>query len=539
MFSVTRTAANIAWALSGLPHHAAFRRSLGDTEHVQATLLKKLLSENAASEFGKRHRFAAIKSVREYQDAVPVSSYEDLEASIERIKSGQQNVLCREPVLAFETTSGSTGATKLIPNTATLLHQFQRAIGAWMWDLYANVPGLARGSSYWCLTPLSREPEGTSGGIRIGLPNDLAYFGRWSRMWLRRTLAVPPAVAKERNLDDCLYATCLSLLRSPDLAFISIWNPSFLTLLLDFIEQHADRLLKDLSVSNRKRARSLGEQRQTDGRFNAEFLWPKLRLISCWADAAANPALSPLRESFPNVAVQGKGLLATEGVVSIPLVGHRGHCLAITSHFLEFEASAGKRPQLPQELNRGEEYTVIITTGGGLWRYRLGDRVRVHGHIERTPLIEFIGREGGISDLRGEKLNPLFIAEVLEQWKRAVAWKGAFAMLAPVDAATPFYTLFVDGTYRAQTATEVLDQLVCANSHYAYCRQLGQLGSARIFSIQSDAGASYLRRCVSLGQRAGNVKPACLHQAFGWEEVFHGQFEHDGGFKHNQSSIAV
>lgn len=475
--NLKRMAANVGLALGFLPNHAAFRRALSRPERAQAAVLRNILRANRSCAYGKS--FAAINSPREYQDAVPVCSYDDLESWIERMKRGEANVLCSEPVLVFEKTSGSTQAAKFIPYTRTLLREFRRAVGAWLWDLYANVPGLVRGSSYWCITPLARDME-------TGLANDLEYFGPWSRAMLRRTLAVPPSVGAERNLDDCLEATRRCLLQSPDLAFISVWNPSLLTLLLDGL----------------------------DGS------WPNLRLISCWTDAAAGLALPPLREKFPGVAIQGKGLLATEGVVSIPLLGHEGHCLAVTSHFMEFESAPGKRPWLAHELNRGAEYSVILTTGGGLYRYRLGDRIRVIGFVDQTPLIEFIGREGGISDLRGEKLNPLFVGKIIEQWKHDLHWQGSFAMLAPVGELTPFYTLFVDGNWRDERAGEKLERLICANPHYAYCRKLGQLDHARVFRVGGDAGAHYLRHCESLGQRAGNIKPTCLHQAFGWERVF-------------------
>src|SRR5207244_10027784 len=75
-------------------------------------------------------------------------------------------------------------------------------------------------------------------------------------------------------------------------------------------------------------------------------LWPRLALISCWADAAAAQFLSELRELFPEVEVQPKGLLATEAFVSFPLLDHSGAALALRSHFFEFEEHGGGRCRL-------------------------------------------------------------------------------------------------------------------------------------------------------------------------------------------------
>ena len=50
---------------------------------------------------------------------------------------GERGVLTRDPVRIFEPTSGTTSGEKLIPYTADLQHQFQRAISAWIGDLFS------------------------------------------------------------------------------------------------------------------------------------------------------------------------------------------------------------------------------------------------------------------------------------------------------------------------------------------------------------------------------------------------------------------
>ena len=534
--------ANSCWTLSSWPAHRAFRRALSAPEQTQAKLLEEMLKGSASSAFGKKHGFDRIRTIKDYQARVPIRDYEGFADWIDRIQDGESNVLTREPVVAFEKTSGSSSAAKYIPYTKRLLQQFQRAIGAWIYDLYTNTPGLKRGSSYWCITPLTREHETTSAGIPVGLSNDAEYLGRAGKLFFKQSLTVPPAIGTLGDLESCLYTTCRLLLQSPHLSFISVWSPSFLTVLMDYLEQHAAALLSDLREgvcrppgnskamakhlfrSQCKRARNLGEQRKADGCFDPSLLWPNLKVISCWADGQARIALRPVTELFPRISIQGKGLLATEGVVSIPMVGRQGHCLALTSHFLEFIDAAEGFPMLAHELKTGQEYSVVITTGGGLWRYKLNDRIRVIGFAERTPLIEFMSREDGVSDLRGEKLNPLFAAKAIQEWQAAQQWRGTFAMLAPVNSAVPFYGLFVDGRWQTPRCAEKIEELLARNPHYHYCRQLGQLGRARIFCIERNAAAAYLQHCHSLAQRAGGVKTTYLHKAFGWEKIFAGRW---------------
>ena len=95
-------------------------------------------------------------------------------------------------------------------------------------------------------------------------------------------------------------------------------------------------------------------------------LWPDLHLISCWTDGNAAPYVPALATAFPNSTVQAKGLVATEGIVSIPGRGQSGGPLAVRSHFFEFLPQGdaqGDNTLLGHELKSGERYSVVITTG--------------------------------------------------------------------------------------------------------------------------------------------------------------------------------
>jgi GH3 auxin-responsive promoter len=532
-------------ALNSLPL-AGFRRgvrhfesALADPEEVQQRLLLDLLKKNRASAFGRQCGFESIRSVREYQNRMPVATYDDLAPWIERIQSGEREILTNEPVLAFEKSSGSASAAKYIPYTQTLQRQFQSALAPWITDIHRAFPRILRGCAYWVVTPLSREREVTDGGVPVGFESDAEYFGPIQRWVLRKTMAVPPELAQVRELEDCIYLTLRFLLQARSLAFISLWSPSFLLILLDRLQQQGERLVRDLCNGNadvvsrispkltrllRRDARQAENLRAMlrRGQIEAAGLWPQLALISCWTSAASASMKSEVEQRFPGVVIQGKGLLATEGVVSIPIEQYGAPLAAVTSHFLEFFDEHSGECRLVAELDEGREYQVILTTGGGLWRYRLGDRVRVVGFAKRTPLLEFVGKEDCVSDLRGEKLNAVFVASMLAEFECCRI--ASFAMLAPTEAGFPFYTLFLESSYCQPDLALRLDQRLQANPHYAYCRRIGQLGELRIFRINRDARNSYVDHCAALGQRAGSVKMTSLDKRFGWEHVFSGTY---------------
>jgi hypothetical protein len=161
-----------------------------------------------------------------------------------------------------------------------------------------------------------------------------------------------------------------------------------------------------------------------------------------------------------------------------------------------------------------------VTTGGGLYRYALGDIVRVVGHRGATPLVEFVGRAGVVSDLCGEKLGESHVARALDAADAQLALRCPFMLLAPEWASPPYYALFVEAPdvadpVLARLAGEVERGLLDSPS-YAYCRRLGQLGPVRPFRVHQGAAAAYVHRRTLLGQRAGAVKSAVLDRALGW-----------------------
>lgn len=487
-------AANGFWTLTNAAAYARYRRAVRHPRVTQERLLRRFLRANAESDYGRRYDYAKLRSVRDYQNAVPIATYDDLEPWVERIRHGRAGVLTSERVLFFEKTSGSSGQSKYIPYTASLLREFRSAVAAWMFDLFTGRPALLRGAQYWSISPLARDKEFTLGGLKVGIEDDTEYLGRFARAALHRALAVPASVAQAADMETCRRLTLEHLMRCRRLRFISVWHPSFLTLLVDRLP---------CGVSPRD-------------------LWPELRLISCWTSGASAQFVDELRTRFQNAEVQGKGLLATEGVVSFPELGKPAPSAAITSHFLEF-LDDSDRPHLIDEVDVGRRYQVLLTTGNGFARYKLGDVVEVVA----PGAIEFVGRAGGISDLCGEKLSEAFVARLLEEIVEARHVKG-MAMLAPEQSRPPRYVLLTESDI-APTLAEEVEKRLRASAPYDYCRRLGQLGPVVGVRVVN-ASEHYLGACVAMGQRAGNAKPAYLRTEFGWREWL------EGGPAHRQSA---
>ena len=499
----------LPWLAANAPGYLRFRRALGDPEAVQRSLLRHYLRDNAGTAFGQAHRFGEIRTAEEYRDRVPLASWEDVAPWVERTRTGEAGVLTRSPVRTLEPTGGSSAAAKLIPYTAAMQREIRRAVAPWVFDLYARRPRLALGSAYWSITPIETDEERTPSAVRVGFEEDAEYLGGFWQRLADAMLAVPGAVRHIKDIDRFRYVTLLYLLRRRDLSLISVWHPSFLTLLLEALPACWMSLLQDLDPRRAAELRRLSPEEPVR-------IWPRLGLISCWGDAHAALSLSDLARRFPGVEIQPKGLLATEGFVTIPFAGQWP--LAIRSHVFEFLEDG--KPRFAWELEKGGTYSVVVTTGGGLYRYRLEDRVRVEGFLGRTPSLRFLGKEGHVSDLRGEKLHEAFVAGALDRTFRPLGLVPRFALLAPADALPAGYILYLEAESHPPSLAEILDEELSANPQYRLCRDLGQLAPVTVVPLDEGAFRLYLDRCRQRGQRLGDVKPLALSPEPGWAGVF-------------------
>jgi hypothetical protein len=512
---------NAAWLAASLPEHRRFRRALGGVREAQAAVLRTLIEGNADTAFGRAHGFRQIRSLADFQARVPIATYEALRPWIDRAAGGERGVLTTAPVRRFEPTSGTSAGTKWIPCTAASQREFGRGIAAWIGDLFRQRPGLMGGAAYWGVSPAVAATV-TPGGIPVGFADDSDYVGGWRRRLVDRVLAVPSSVRHLTDMDAFWLATLTHLVRRQDLRLISVWNPSFLRILTDRLVSDAARVSRALDAASARRlavALDAGSAAERHAR-----LWPRLALISCWTDGHSAAAAREVAACFPNVEMQGKGLLATEGFVSLPLVGQDGGVLAVRSHLLEFLPTGDDAAAAvgAADLEVGGRYSVVLSTGAGLYRYHLGDVIEVAGRVGECPRVRFVGRRLHVSDWRGEKLDDAHVAAVVAGATRGAARQPAFAMLACEPSLDPIaYVLYLDAADDAARLAAEVEAGLRANVHYRYARALGQLGPVRA-CVAADAHATYLAALSARGGRLGTLKTPALDTRGDWLAAFRG-----------------
>lgn len=492
--------------ICSLLYRREYRRFIApcDIRKIQTEYLLKLLKINSQTVYGRKYDFGSIQSYEDFAQKVPLSVYEDYEPYIRAMADGERGVLTKEDVLLFELTSGSSGSKKMIPYTKTLKQEFQRGIKPWLYDIYAGVTGVNQGKSYWSITPVTAGKSYTSAGIPVGFEEDAEYFGFVTQEIMRRLFAVDGSVKFAEDMQDFYRKTALQLLNCGELTLISVWNPTFLTLLCDFIHDHRKVLAEEMAKDDREAFLEAAARRRFDK------IFPMLKIISCWADASASSYIDRVRDYFPNVYIQPKGLLATECFMSFPLVGEEGARLSVRSHFFEFRRLTDGEIMTADRLTVGE-YEIIVTTGGGFYRYCIGDIIQVLAvYPDAPPRIRFLRRAGVCSDLFGEKLTEDFVRGVCERLGIA----GSFCLLAPEGKHYCLYTI------AGHITSKSLDDVLRESYHYNYCRQLGQLDEAEVVIVTGNPEENYMERLVAEGMRAGDIKAAYLSLRSGWREYF-------------------
>ncbi|WP_418510438.1 GH3 family domain-containing protein [Corallibacter sp.] len=84
---------------------------------TQNKIFQNLISDAAQTQFGKDHDFISINNHKDFTKRVPIRDYEALKPYVERVVSGEKDILWKGLPIYFAKTSGTTSGAKYIPIT--------------------------------------------------------------------------------------------------------------------------------------------------------------------------------------------------------------------------------------------------------------------------------------------------------------------------------------------------------------------------------------------------------------------------------------
>ena len=521
----------------------------GNPRNVQSALLRRILVSNANSHFGARHNFRRIRDFRDYRNAVPVKTYEDLRKYVEtQDRTGTPYLTADRPVY-YHRTSGTLGAAKDIPLTRAGIERVKRNQ-----QLFAYA--VVRGTRAFEGKVLGITGQAVEGLMPSGLPYGSAsglLYKRMSKL-VRKKYVLPADVADMPDYDLRYFATAAFALAESNVTGVGTANPSTLVRILDLIQSEPEALIAairegrlpegaDLPEESRlnrnpSRARELERLLAARGALDYACIWPNLKGIMTWTGGSCSVPLRRLADSIPaGTSIIELGYIASELQGTVNINAAENVCVpTLLDNFFEFvgreaREAGGKDFLLLDELEEGREYYVFVTTQDGLYRYDMNDIVRVTRMINATPCLEFVQKGKGVTSITGEKLYEKQVLDaVMAATARFDTSPEFFVMLADQEAA--MYTLYLEASKRQQYQAPDLARAVDrglreANIEYAKKRASGRLAPVEIRRLRPGTGGAFRADRVAAGQRDSQFKYLHLQYAHECPFDFGAQAETD------------
>jgi hypothetical protein len=423
----------IPWLLLNTVTRTRWSRFSAQNRALRATqeaLLLGMVTRAADTAFGRAHGFAAIRSRADFQNAIPIGTWDDFSPYVDRVVEGETGVLTNEPPPAmFNRTSGTTGKAKLIPVGPATTRGNLLTQKLWAFKAIERHPGFLNGKA---IPMVNKAVEGVTEKTKTPYGSVSGAMFRDAHPIARGRYAYPYDVVEIPDYRARRYAL-MRLAVPKNVTFIPGSNPNSILKLFEVAEEAKAELVKDvfdgtLSPAfdipdaqrsalapqlkpDPSRARAL-EKIASAGAFRPRDYWPGLKLIGCWKGGTVGQFAAQLHDwCAPGLVLRDTGYMSSEAHITIPVTdeGSDG-LLTIHTNVFEFvpEAEWGQpdaRALFADEIEVGQAYYILLTTPSGLYRYAINDVVEVTGRFDGAPLIRFLRKGRDVINIHGEKVS--------------------------------------------------------------------------------------------------------------------------------------
>lgn len=330
---------------------------------TQQEILYQLLAKASLTEWGIKYRYSSIDSVKQYQSAVPVQTYEDIVPYVERLRQGEKNLLWPGEVKWFAKSSGTTSSkSKFIPMSCEALEDCHYRAAK---DILAI---------YTINNPQTRIFSGKA--LTLGGSHQINQFS-----------------------NDSLYGDLSAILIENAPSWVEIIRtPKHDIALIEDFEKKLDLITRKTVNENVTNFSGVPSWYLTliknilsyTGKSNLLDVWPNLEVFF-----HGGISFTPYRELYKEL-IKGDQMHymetynASEGFFGIQDDPLKSDMLLMLDYgiFYEFipaDKLLGNNPPVCtlEEVNTGINYAIVVSTNGGLWRYMIGDT------IEFTSLTPF------------------------------------------------------------------------------------------------------------------------------------------------------
>lgn len=359
-------------------------RWINGCEDTQREQLAWLIRQSRSTRWGEKYHYGEIKNYEDFAQKVPVSSYEDVAPWIMRQLEGESDVLWRGRVNRFAQSSGtSNGKSKYIPITNDAL---QRCHYKGASDVVAH---------YLSLYPDSRMFSGKGFILGGSFANEVAH--------LREDARVGDLSA--HLIDKVNPLVNMVRVPSKEIALMEDWEKKLPAL----VEASMGENITNLSGVPSWFLAVLKAVITQAGATTIHDVWPNLEVFF-----HGGIAFAPYREQYASITDASKMRYletynASEGFFAVQnAIDDRAMLLlldvGVFYEFMPLDQLENPNPQLLPiwKVEPGKIYGLVISSCNGLWRYTIGDTVKIES--VNPVKITIAGRTKHFINAFGEEL---------------------------------------------------------------------------------------------------------------------------------------
>lgn len=322
---------------------------------VQQEVFFRLIEQASKTTWGIQYGYESIHSIEDYQQKVPISTYDDFKPYIKRLREGEQNLLWPSEIKWFAKSSGTTSdKSKFIPVSNEALEDCHFRGGKDVIAFYTRErpdngilkgKGLTLGGSAM-VNKFSNESY--YGDLSAVLIENLPFWAQFIRTPAAEIALIPDF---EEKIEKIIQHTIQENVTS--IAGVPSWNLVLLKAILDHT-----------------------------GKSNILEVWPNLELFT-----HGGISFEPYREQYRRLIPSDRmnyleTYNASEGFFGIQddLSSNDMLLMLDLGIFCEFIPVDRLDEQNPpaytvKDVEKGVNYAMVITTNSGLWRYMIGDTI--------------------------------------------------------------------------------------------------------------------------------------------------------------------
>ncbi|XP_044481899.1 indole-3-acetic acid-amido synthetase GH3.6 [Mangifera indica] len=458
-----------------------------NADEVQKKVLGEILSRNAHVDYLQRHGLNGHTDRDTFKKLMPVITYEDIQNDISRIANGDTSpILCSKPISEFLTSSGTSGGErKLMPTIEEELDRRSLLYSLLMPVMSQFVPGLDKGKGMYFL--FIKSEAKTPGGL-VARPVLTSYYK--SSHFKNRPFDPYTNYTSPNETILCpdsyqsMYSQMLcGLCQNKEVLRVGAVFASGFIRAIRFLEKHWPLLVNDIRTGTIDRQiidpsvrEAVMKILKPDPKL-ADFienecskvswqgiitrLWPNTKYVDVIVTGTMSqyiPTLDYYSNSLPLVCTMYASSECYFGVNINPLCkpSEVSYTLIPTMAYFEFlpvhrNNGVTNSISMPKSLNEkeqqdlvdladvklGQEYELVVTTYAGLYRYRVGDVLRVAGFKNKAPQFNFICRKNVVLSIDSDKTDEVELQNAI---------KNAVNHLMPFDATLAEYTSYADTT---------------------------------------------------------------------------------------------